>query len=70
MSKEKYERTDCFAYSRSGWCNALQMMDCQNCKFYKNGKQAVQEAIARGEDEKMMKHIFGRNWRERFGTKK
>lgn len=31
-------KEDCFAYEGYGNCIALNVMDCENCKFYKLGK--------------------------------
>ena len=35
----KVDRKNCFAYASHGFCNALEVMECKDCKFFKTKEQ-------------------------------
>ena len=58
-------KDDCFAYGEYG-CIALEIQDCENCKFYKTFKQEEQDNIktikrlkAKGSTEQYLRQIKG-----------
>lgn len=39
----KFREETCFAMNSTGECSALVKTKCENCKFFKSGKQVAEE---------------------------
>ena len=58
----KVNKKNCFAYASHGFCNALEVMECKDCKFFKTKEQLEIEEKIVGErisklPQKIQEHI-------------